>query len=241
MSEIGESKRSGSAAATASGAETRSSTRRRSSPPSRDSRASRSARLADAVGMSKSGLFAHFGSKEELQLATIETASVDLRRRGRRSRSQAEPTGIGRLRALAERFLDHVERQVFPGGCFFASVAAEMDTHPGPVRDKAIDVVVDWSSRLVAAARAAQEEGAIEPGRGRRAARVRARCLPVARERRVRDQRRRRPARSCPPCDRPPPRRSSAAVVIQSGRGGTGRSGGTRAASARLIPSSSAR
>ncbi len=120
------------------------------------------ARLADAVGMSKSGLFAHFGSKEELQLATIETASVIFADEVVIP-SQAEPTGIGRLRALAERFLDHVERQVFPGGCFFASVAAEMDTHPGPVRDKAIDVVADWSSRLVAAARAAQEEGAISP------------------------------------------------------------------------------
>jgi len=119
------------------------------------------ARLADAVGMSKSGLFAHFGSKEELQLATIERASeifgadvVDP--------ALAEPTGIGRLRALAERFLDHVERQVFPGGCFFASVATEMDTHPGPVRDKAFEVVQDWTGHIVAAVRAAQEEGAVD-------------------------------------------------------------------------------
>src|SRR5262249_48731712 len=86
-------------------------------------------RLAEAVGMSKSGLFAHFGSKEELQLATIDTASeifaaevVDP--------ALAEPSGIARLRALSDRFLEHVERKVFPGGCFFASVATEMDTHP---------------------------------------------------------------------------------------------------------------
>jgi AcrR family transcriptional regulator len=120
------------------------------------------ARLADAVGMSKSGLFAHFGSKEELQLATIETASVIFADEVVVP-SLVEPSGIGRLRALAERFLDHVERQVFPGGCFFASVAAEMDTHPGPVLDKAIEVVADWSRQLVAAVRAAQEEGTISP------------------------------------------------------------------------------
>jgi AcrR family transcriptional regulator len=120
------------------------------------------ARLADAVGMSKSGLFAHFGSKEELQLATIETASVVFADEVVVP-SLVEPSGIGRLRALAERFLDHVERQVFPGGCFFASVAAEMDTHPGPVLDKAIEVVADWSRQLVAAVRAAQEEGTISP------------------------------------------------------------------------------
>jgi AcrR family transcriptional regulator len=119
------------------------------------------ARLADAVGMSKSGLFAHFGSKEELQLATIETAS-EIFAADVVDPALAEPTGIGRLRALAERFLDHIERQVFPGGCFFASAAAEMDTHPGPVRDKAFEVVYDWSGHIVAAAKAAQSEGAID-------------------------------------------------------------------------------
>jgi AcrR family transcriptional regulator len=119
------------------------------------------ARLADAVGMSKSGLFAHFGSKEELQLATIETASgifaadvIDP--------ALAEPTGIGRLRVLGERFLDHVERRVFPGGCFFASVAAEMDTHPGPVRDKAIELTAAWGGELARAAHEARAEGAID-------------------------------------------------------------------------------
>ena len=78
------------------------------------------ARLADAVGMSKSGLFAHFGSKEELQLATIDAASatydelvIDP--------AGGEAAGVPRLRAYIERFLDHVEEGVFPGGCFFVS------------------------------------------------------------------------------------------------------------------------
>jgi AcrR family transcriptional regulator len=119
------------------------------------------ARLADAVGMSKSGLFAHFGSKEELQLATIERAS-EIFAADVVDPALADPTGMGRLRALADRFLDHVERQVFPGGCFFASVATEMDTHPGPVRDKAFEVVEDWTGHIAAAVRAAQDEGALD-------------------------------------------------------------------------------
>ena len=100
-------------------------------------------RLADAVGMSKSGLFAHFGSKQELQLATME-------RRARSSPSTCSspalraPTAIERLRQLAENYLRYVAGETFPGGCFFASVAAEVDTHPGPVRDVAVQVMYDW-------------------------------------------------------------------------------------------------
>src|SRR5579862_5615789 len=76
------------------------------------------ARLAEAVGMSKSGLFAHFGSKEELQLATIETASAIFAVEVVEPAHDA-PAGLPRLRALADRFLAHVEGRVFPGGCFF--------------------------------------------------------------------------------------------------------------------------
>jgi AcrR family transcriptional regulator len=119
-------------------------------------------RLADAVGMSKSGLFAHFGSKEELQLATIETASAVFNEQVIESASAAT-TGLERLQRLAEAFLRHVEHDVFPGGCFFASVSAELDTRPGPVRDLAVQVVDDWLGLLEAAARDAQAEGAIDP------------------------------------------------------------------------------
>ena len=119
-------------------------------------------RLAEAVGMSKSGLFAHFGSKEELQLATIETASAIFTEEVIQPAS-VPANGIERLRALAEGFLGHVEGDVFPGGCFFASVAAEMDTHPGPVRDLAIQVVSEWFELLVTAVRDAQAEGTIDP------------------------------------------------------------------------------
>jgi AcrR family transcriptional regulator len=119
------------------------------------------ARLADAVGMSKSGLFAHFGSKEELQLATIETAGALFAERVV-GPAEAEPTGLGRLQGLAEGFLRHLDEDVFRGGCFFASVAAEMDTRPGPVRDMAVAVVEDWMAGLVAAARDAQAEGELD-------------------------------------------------------------------------------
>ena len=119
-------------------------------------------RLATAVGMSKSGLFAHFGSKQELQLATIEVAG-DVFDELVVAPALTEPTGLGRLRALAERFLEHVENDVYPGGCFFASVAAEMDTHPGPVRDRAIQLTAEWFSDLIRAASDGQAEGAIDP------------------------------------------------------------------------------
>ena len=118
-------------------------------------------RLADAVGMSKSGLFAHFGSKVELQLATIETASGLFDEHVIEPATHA-PTGLERLRELAEGFLRHLEGDVFAGGCFFASVAAEMDTHPGPVRDLAVAVVNEWILRLETAVRDAQAEGAID-------------------------------------------------------------------------------
>jgi AcrR family transcriptional regulator len=119
-------------------------------------------RLAEAVGMSKSGLFAHFGSKEELQLATIETAGALFNEQVVEPASHI-PAGQERLRQLAENFLRHVENGVFPGGCFFASVAAEMDTHPGPVRDLAVQLSDDWLRLLESAARDAQAEGAIAP------------------------------------------------------------------------------
>ena len=119
-------------------------------------------RLADAVGMSKSGLFAHFGSKEELQLATVEFAagvfSADVT-------GPAEDTvdGIERLRGLIENFLRHVERGVFPGGCFFASTTAELDTQAGPVRDRVLQVEDDFLARIASAARRAQADGDIDP------------------------------------------------------------------------------
>jgi AcrR family transcriptional regulator len=116
--------------------------------------------LAAHIGMSKSGLYAHFRSKEQLQLETIETALeifntevVDP------TESLADP--LERLRATYHRFLDHVERRVFPGGCFFASVETEFDTHPGPVRDRIAEIQNGWIGRIQQLIRGAQEAGAL--------------------------------------------------------------------------------
>jgi AcrR family transcriptional regulator len=104
-------------------------------------------RLARELELSKSGLFGHFGSKEELQLATIEEA-------GRRFvREVVEPTldaeqGAPRLRALCDRYLGYLERQVFPGGCFWAAASIEFDGRPGPVRERVRDAVAAWLGEL---------------------------------------------------------------------------------------------
>lgn len=118
-------------------------------------------RLADEVGMSKSGIYAHFGSKEELQLATIGAAN-ELFADEVVSPAAAADAGVPRLEAYAERFLGHVREGVFPGGCFFASAAMELDTRPGAVRDRALEVVNRWLGLLDAEVRAAQEQGAID-------------------------------------------------------------------------------
>lgn len=120
-------------------------------------------RLADAVGMSKSGLYAHFGSKEDLQLATIETAG-QIFAEVVVNPAMAAPRGRARVEALSDRFLKHVEESVFPGGCFFASVAAEVDTQPGPVRDHALAVTGEWSGLFVDALKDAQAAGEIDAG-----------------------------------------------------------------------------
>ena len=111
--------------------------------------------LAKTLGMSKSGLFAHFGSKEGLQLATIEEARQryveEVIRPG-----LAAGKGIVRLDGLCDAFLSYVERAVFPGGCFFASAMAEFDGKPdSPVRAVIAECQHEWMGTLTGAAQAA--------------------------------------------------------------------------------------
>jgi AcrR family transcriptional regulator len=120
------------------------------------------ARLAEAVGMSKSGLFAHFGSKEELQLATVDTAGSIFGEVVIEPARAAAP-GAARLLAYTELFLAHVRDSVFPGGCFFASVATELDTRPGAVRDRAMAIVSQWLALLEAEVASAQQAGEVDP------------------------------------------------------------------------------
>ena len=119
--------------------------------------------LADHVGMSKSGLYAHFGSKEELQLATIEKAQAIFEREVV-GPALAAREGLERVCELCERFLSYVERDVFPGGCFFASAAAELDTRQGPVKDRIAGVHAGWTELVVDALREAQAAGDVGPG-----------------------------------------------------------------------------
>jgi len=115
-------------------------------------------RLADDLGMSKSGLFAHFGSKEELQLATIEAASERFINEVVRPAIKAE-RGYPRLMAMSRFWLDYVRRKVFPGGCFFAAASFEFDGRPGPVRDAIAHQMDDWFGALERAIRMAKDEG----------------------------------------------------------------------------------
>jgi AcrR family transcriptional regulator len=119
-------------------------------------------RLASEVGMSKSGLYAHFRSKLELQLATVGTAS-DVFQREVIELGRAAPAGTGRVLALCDAFLSHVERGVFPGGCFFAAAAAEMNVRPGPVRDQIGEFVAGWMGTIEEAVRDAQARQEIAP------------------------------------------------------------------------------
>jgi AcrR family transcriptional regulator len=119
-------------------------------------------RLAEHIGMSKSGLYAHFGSKEELQLAAIDTATEIFTDHVIRPARQAE-TALGRLEALGENFFRYLERPVFPGGCFFASATAELDTHPGPVREKLVQSLDGWLALIERRVREAQEAGELDP------------------------------------------------------------------------------
>jgi AcrR family transcriptional regulator len=119
-------------------------------------------RLADEVGMSKSGLYAHFRSKEELQLATIATAR-EIFDREVIDPGQNGPPGTARVLALCDAFLSHVERGVFPGGCFFVAAAAEMNARPGPIRDHIGQFAVEWLGAIATAVEQAQDLGEIPP------------------------------------------------------------------------------
>jgi AcrR family transcriptional regulator len=118
-------------------------------------------RLAEATGMSKSGLFAHFGSKEELQIATVEHAAllvVDQVIAPARS----APRGLPRVWALCDNKLRYLEQQVFPGGCFFAATSVEFSHRPGPVRDRIEDMLRSWLSYLEHAVETAQQNGELD-------------------------------------------------------------------------------
>ena len=118
-------------------------------------------RLAAELGMSKSGVFAHFGSKRELQLATVVAAAERFRVAVIEPALRA-PDGAPRLRAMVAAYLDHLEGDDYSGGCFWAATSAEYDDRPGPVRDAIAAALDAWLGELERQARLA---GSPDPGR----------------------------------------------------------------------------
>src|SRR5215813_1089291 len=104
-------------------------------------------RLASELSMSKAGVFAHFGSKEQLQLATVDTAKQVFVEQVVQTALQ-KPRGVPRLRSMLENWLGYVERIVFRGGCFFAAASAEFDSRPGVVRDQIAALTRSWMVAL---------------------------------------------------------------------------------------------
>lgn len=116
--------------------------------------------LAAATGMSKGGLYAHFGSKEELQLATVAVAS-DVMDTQVIKPALLLPEPIARLRALCENFLTYAQH-TYSGGCFFASVSSEFDTRPGAVRDRIVELHTAWMRLLADLIEGAREAGQLD-------------------------------------------------------------------------------
>lgn len=116
--------------------------------------------LAAHIGISKSGLFAHFRSKEALQLATIEHAWATFDREVVDRALTAEP-GRATVIALMDAFTDHLERRVFPGGCFFAASLAEMHLRPGAVTARLTEFQRYWLGLIRSNIVLAQEAGEI--------------------------------------------------------------------------------
>lgn len=116
------------------------------------------AQLAGALGVSKSGLFAHWPDKQQLQLEVVAHAQRQWVEQIVRPALRS-PRGLPRLWALHENRLRFYERAVLPGGCFFAAVGAEFDDRPGPVRDAIGTAIGEWYTLLTDVARQAVELG----------------------------------------------------------------------------------
>jgi AcrR family transcriptional regulator len=119
--------------------------------------------LADEAEMRKSTVFSLFGSKRELQLATLD-AAVEQFTEEVWDRAAGEPAGRRRLLALCERWLDYHRREVMPGGCFLTTATIEFDARPGPLRDAVAEVMKRWLGVLEREAAVARDEGDLPAG-----------------------------------------------------------------------------
>ncbi len=117
-------------------------------------------KLAATLRISKSGLFAHFGSKEDLQCAVVDEARDIFVEKVVRPAAQLR--GLRLLRALCQKLAsEYGEQKVFPGGCFFSAASLEFDDRPGPVRDRIVGLMKKWLGNLEHAARDAQSAAEI--------------------------------------------------------------------------------
>lgn len=125
-------------------------------------------RLSQELGVSKSGVFAHFRSKERLQRETIDAARAIFEREVIEP-GFAAPEGVARLAELCEAYMSYVERRVFPGGCFFAHLLAEYDARTGPLHDAVVSVQRGWlgllEQQIVAGQRLGELDTAVNPAR----------------------------------------------------------------------------
>jgi len=122
------------------------------------------ARLAKATGMPKSSVYVLFGSKEQLQLATIDAARTSFITHVVTPAITTTPPGRERLMRLCDGYLDYVEQRIFPGGCFFVTASAEVGGRSGPVRDRVAHYQRQWRDLLTQATHDAQAAGELVSG-----------------------------------------------------------------------------
>ncbi|GAA2779464.1 TetR/AcrR family transcriptional regulator [Crossiella cryophila] len=120
-------------------------------------------RLAEELEMSKSGVHKHFGTKETLQISTLDKAFVDFWHRVVEP-TLAEPPGLRRLRAVCGKSVDYLEAPLLPGGCLMTAALSEYDGRPGRVRDAVAEVWTRWREQLRAELIAAVEGGELPAG-----------------------------------------------------------------------------
>ncbi len=117
--------------------------------------------LAERMGMSKSGVFAHFGSREDLQIAVLQLYHHQFEQEVFFP-SMREPRGLPRLQSLFRRWVERVSREI-ASGCIYISGAVEYDDRPGPIRDQLAGMVRTWQQSLLRAARQAIEQAHLRP------------------------------------------------------------------------------
>jgi AcrR family transcriptional regulator len=116
--------------------------------------------LAERLEMSKSGVFAHFGSREELQLAVLNQYAALFIETVLRP-AVARPRGLPRLRAMLKNWLAHLAEEI-EAGCILIGGACEYDDRPGPLHDALVSIIQGWKGELLRAIHVAQSEGHLD-------------------------------------------------------------------------------